>query len=56
MSSSVATVMPEIGFDDEPISPVRREHTVTNKKPEDHDQDRAADVHVQGRRQRDGRD
>ena len=25
--------MPEIGFDDEPISPVRREETVTNRKP-----------------------
>ena len=33
MSSSVATVMPEIGFDDEPISPVSREETVTNRKP-----------------------
>src|SRR5262245_7180593 len=29
----VATVIPEIGFDDEPISPVRREETVTNRKP-----------------------
>ena len=25
--------MPEIGFDEEPIVPVRRELTVTNKKP-----------------------
>src|SRR5436189_1402946 len=33
VSSSVATVMPEIGFDDEPTSPVRREETVTNRKP-----------------------
>ena len=33
MSSSVATVMPEIGFDDEPISPVSRDDTVTNRKP-----------------------
>src|SRR5918911_5023913 len=31
--SSVATVIPEIGFDDDPISPVRREETVTNRKP-----------------------
>ena len=31
--SSVATVMPEMGFDEEPISPVRRDETVTNKKP-----------------------
>ena len=31
--SNVATVIPEIGFDDEPISPVRREATVTNKNP-----------------------
>src|SRR5688500_19067286 len=33
VSKSVATVMPEIGFDDEPTSPVRREDTVTNRKP-----------------------
>ena len=31
--SSVATVMPEMGFDDEPISPVSRLETVTNRKP-----------------------
>src|SRR5262245_55268856 len=31
--SSVATVMPEMGFDDEPISPVMRLDTVTKKKP-----------------------
>ncbi|MCY1012799.1 hypothetical protein OV079_46150 [Nannocystis pusilla] len=31
VSSSVATVMPEIGFDDEPISPVKRPDTVTNR-------------------------
>ena len=29
----MATVMPEIGFDDEPISPVSRDDTVTNRKP-----------------------
>ena len=33
VSSSVAMVMPEIGFDDEPISPVSRDETVTNRKP-----------------------
>src|SRR5215813_7558164 len=33
VSIRVATVMPEIGFDDEPISPVRRDETVTNRKP-----------------------
>ena len=33
-SSSVAIVMPEMGFDDEPITPVIRELTVTNKEPE----------------------
>src|SRR5436190_12355206 len=33
VSASVATVIPEIGFDDEPISPVKRDETVTNKKP-----------------------
>ncbi len=33
VSSSVATVIPEIGFDDEPISPVRRDETVTKRKP-----------------------
>ena len=31
--SNVATVIPEIGFDDEPISPVRRDETVTKRKP-----------------------
>ena len=33
VSSSVATVIPEIGFDDEPISPVRRDETVTKRNP-----------------------
>ncbi len=33
VSSSVATVIPEMGFDEDPISPVRRELTVTNRKP-----------------------
>src|SRR2546421_11446298 len=33
VSSNVATVMPEIGFDDEPISPVSRDETVTNRNP-----------------------
>ena len=33
MNSKVATVMPEMGLDDEPISPVRRDDTVTNKNP-----------------------
>src|SRR5437016_13010590 len=33
VNSSVATVMPEIGFEDEPISPVSRDDTVTNKNP-----------------------
>src|SRR2546428_5974068 len=31
--SSVATVMPEIGFEELPTSPVRRELTVTKRKP-----------------------
>ncbi len=31
--SKVATVMPEIGFDEEPISPVMRDETVTKKNP-----------------------
>ena len=31
--SSVAIVMPEIGLDDEPITPVMRELTVTNRNP-----------------------
>src|SRR5215471_15585713 len=30
---SVAIVMPEIGFDDDPMSPVMRDETVTKKKP-----------------------
>src|SRR5207244_10698650 len=33
VSNNVATVIPEIGFDDEPISPVSREETVTNRNP-----------------------
>ena len=33
VSSNVATVIPEIGFEDEPTSPVKRDETVTNKKP-----------------------
>ena len=33
VSSSVAIVIPEIGFDEEPISPVIRELTVTNRNP-----------------------
>ena len=33
VSSSVATVIPEIGLDDEPISPVSRDETVTKRKP-----------------------
>ena len=33
VSSKVAMVMPEIGLEDEPISPVRRRETVTNRKP-----------------------
>ena len=28
-----ATVIPEIGLDDEPISPVSRDETVTNRNP-----------------------
>ena len=33
VNSSVAIVMPEIGLDDEPITPVIRELTVTNRNP-----------------------
>src|SRR5947209_2657944 len=33
VSRSVATVMPDMGFDEEPTSPVRRDETVTNRKP-----------------------
>src|SRR5438270_3361310 len=33
VNSSVAMVIPEIGLDDEPITPVIRELTVTNKNP-----------------------
>ena len=33
VNSKVATAMPEIGFDEEPISPVRRDDTVANRKP-----------------------
>src|SRR2546425_6048946 len=33
VKSNVATVIPEIGLEDEPTSPVRREETVTKRKP-----------------------
>src|SRR6516225_2402920 len=33
VKSRAATVMPEIGLDDDPTSPVNRDDTVTNKKP-----------------------
>src|SRR5437899_50435 len=33
VKSSVAIVMPEIGFDDEPMTPVIRELTVTKRNP-----------------------
>src|SRR5258707_15882707 len=33
VSNKVAIVMPEIGLDDDPITPVIRELTVTNTKP-----------------------
>src|SRR5262249_10089603 len=33
VSSSVATVIPEIGFELDPISPVSRDDTVTNRNP-----------------------
>ena len=33
MAISVAIVIPEIGFDDEPMSPTMRDETVTKKKP-----------------------
>src|SRR6185436_13758031 len=33
VSNKVATVMPEIGLDDEPTSPVNRDDTVTKRNP-----------------------
>src|SRR5262249_19297584 len=33
VSSSVAMVMPEMGLEDDPTSPVSRDDTVTNRKP-----------------------
>src|SRR5688500_20279130 len=33
VNSKVATVMPEIGFDDDPTSPVSRDETVTKRNP-----------------------
>ena len=33
VKSRVATVMPEIGLDEEPTSPVNRDETVTKRKP-----------------------
>src|ERR1700753_2064147 len=32
-NSTVATVMPEIGFEEDPTLPVSRDETVTNRKP-----------------------
>ena len=51
--SSVATVMPEIGFEDEPISPVMRLETVTKKKPKSSDQQRRRESESEARRERD---
>ena len=61
VSSSVATVMPEIGFDEEPISPVSREETVTNRKPNitmhtAPNEPVEAESQAQGRRSRQGDD
>ena len=47
MKSSVATVMPEMGLEEEPISPVSREETVTKRKAEGDDEQRAQQIHVQ---------
>ena len=33
VSNSVAIIMPEVGQDDEPTSPVSRDETVTKRKP-----------------------
>ena len=33
VKSNVATVMPEMGFEDDPISPVNLDDTVTNRNP-----------------------
>ena len=55
VSSSVATVMPEIGFDDVPICPVMRLETVTKRKAKTTREQRADDVDVD-LRQRDHRD
>ena len=33
VSRRVATVIPEMGFEEEPISPVNRDETVTNRNP-----------------------
>ena len=62
--SSVATVILEIGFDEEPISPVRREDTVTNRKPNSKHQPRADEcvltehdlLHVRNAAKRDQQD
>ena len=50
---SVATVIPEIGLEDEPISPVRREETVTKRKPNRRIRTRRG-VHVQPARRPNG--
>ena len=43
VSSSVAIVMPEIGFDDEPISPVDPRADGHEQEPEEHDHRRAGE-------------
>ena len=46
-------VMPEIGFDDEPIRPVMRDETVTKKKPKMIDEDRRQEVALRRHPRRD---
>ena len=53
---SVAMVMPEIGFDEEPISPVMRDDTVAKKKPKSTIRIDDQDVALRRQPRRDGQE
>ena len=53
---SVAIVMPEIGFDELPMSPVMRDDTVTKKKPKTTIEDGGEEVPLHRHAGRDGQE
>ena len=56
MRISVAIVMPEIGFDDEPMRPVMRDDTVEKKKPKTTISSGRQDVALQRHARREGQE